>query len=102
MRWMSQENEMIFVIAGNYNEATIWINETIKKKEKSGVWSYPSEYAYVSNVDKIRGYRNPHGVFYGTWRQRPDIKMIMEQLYISTDHTQASYYTLSKLILELI
>ena len=102
MRWMSQENEMIFVIAGNYNEATIWINETIKKKEKSGVWSYPSEYAYVSNVDKIRGYRNPHGVFYGTWRQRPDIKIIMEQLYISTDHTQASYYTLSKLILELI
>ena len=102
MRRMYQENEMIFVIAGNHNEATFWINESIRKKQQNGVWSYPSEYTYVSDVDKIRGYRNPHGVFYGSWRQRPDIKMIMEQLYISTDHTQASYYTLSKLILELI
>ena len=102
MRWMSQENGMIFVIAGNQSEATYWINESIRKKQQSGVWRYPSEYTYVSNADKLTGYRNPHGVFYGSWRHREDIKEILQTLIGCTLTTQSSYYIFTKLLKELI
>lgn len=41
-------------------------------------------YEYVRNVDSLRGVQNPHGYFYGTWKDRSDIVDIMVMLKVAT------------------
>jgi hypothetical protein len=70
------------VIAGNYNQAMRWINLDIAAKEKSGKWKYVSDYIVVNRPEQLRGMRNPNGIFVGTWKQRPDIFELLNQLLV--------------------
>jgi hypothetical protein len=67
-----------YIIAGNHAEYIDWLNRKIVS---------PSLYVYVSGPDTIRGIRNPHGRFIGTWYKRPnqDLECIFDVLLYSSD-----------------
>jgi hypothetical protein len=75
----------IYVIAGTAREATDWIKGNLQKRILNGETPIGmSEYAYVTGVDTLRGIRNPHGVFVGSWKERLDIFQIVEALMLSS------------------
>jgi hypothetical protein len=76
----------IYVVAGTGEEARRWINSNIEKRAKIGMPYSLSDYVYVANADKLRGIRDPHGVFVGNWLGRPDIFDIVHQLMLSSIH----------------
>ena len=77
----------IFVIAGTTQEANFWIKGNLTKRQNSGETTLSwSDYVIVSSPDKLRGSRDPHGVFVGNWLGRPDIFDIVQALMISSIH----------------
>ncbi len=66
----------VWVIAGNEHQ----YHDYVRNKPLNG----DKKYSYVYAPDTLRGFTNPHGVFIGTWRERPDILDILQQLIIST------------------
>jgi len=62
------------VIAGNYDQATIWMHA----KQKRTV-----THTVVHNADQLRGMRDPSGIFIGTWRERKDIFEILNMLLVN-------------------
>lgn len=91
---------MIFVIAGTDAQAYQWINQNVAERIRNGeTVSKFSEYMYVHNANVLRGIKHPKGIFIGTWRQRKDIKEIIEALLHST---MGVNQTISKLYQELI
>jgi hypothetical protein len=77
----------IYVIAGTAREATEWMKNNLQKRILNGENVIGmSEYAYVTGVDTLRGIRNPHGVFIGSWKERLDIFDIVQQLMLSSIH----------------
>lgn len=82
--------DKIFVIAGNDKEAIKWMKEdSLRRWCKNTTSASLSEYEYIicRGVSNIKGYRNPHGVFIGTWRDRSDIKDIIMALMTATYET---------------
>lgn len=77
----------IFVIAYSKAEADHWIKSNIDKRIKQGTTTISlSEYVYVDDAIRIRGIRDPHGVFVGRWRERLDIVDIVENLLANSVH----------------
>jgi len=76
----------IFVIAGTAHEANYWIIQDLGKRYPSNTSASMSDYKYVSHVDDVKGYTNPHGVFVGNWLGRPDIYEIVEALLMRSTH----------------
>ena len=88
----------IFVIAGNRAEADQWIKSHLEKRAMSGVTTLSwSDYVVVTDVTRLKGYSDPHGVFIGTWRQRKDMEGIFQQLLVSHDITQQSHRHINQL-----
>ena len=76
----------IFVIAGNSSQAIKWMKGNNQKRWDNGDTSATlSDYVIVENPTIMRGHRNPHGVFIGTWKDRSDIKDIIMALLMATD-----------------
>ena len=77
----------IYVIAGTAREATDWVKGNLQKRILNNETPIGiSEYTYVTGVDTLRGIRNPHGVFVGSWRERLDIFEIVQALMIASTH----------------
>jgi hypothetical protein len=78
-----------YIIAGNHAEYIDWLNRKILS---------PSAHVYVSGPDTIRGIRNPHGRFIGTWYKRPKyhVDAIFHKLIMSSDDGE-SFNRLTKL-----
>ena len=77
---------MIYVVAGNQEQAYEYINRKIEERIRNGEQvSKISDYAYVRDVTTLKGVSNPRGVFIGTWRERKDIRTIVEQLMMQQD-----------------
>lgn len=77
----------IFVIAGNRQQADLWIKNDLEKRKNSGVTTLSwSDYVVVSDVSRVRGVKDPRGVFIGTWRDRVDIKDVVEALLTQSVH----------------
>ena len=77
----------IFVIAGNKYQAEDWIKKNLEKRAMSGETTISrSQYVYVDDATKLRGIRDPRGVFIGTWRERWDIREVVETLMIQSIH----------------
>lgn len=77
----------IFVIAYSKAEADHWIKSNIDKRLRQGATTLSlSEYVYVDDAIRIRGIRDPHGVFVGRWRERLDIADIVENLLMNSIH----------------
>lgn len=80
-----------FVIAGTSHQANHWIKADLDKRSKAGETTLSwSEYVAVTDATRMRGISNPHGVFVGTWRERYDIKHIVETLMIQSIHPNAA------------
>jgi len=67
--------DRIYVVAGSWNEY-----DTYRARQSAG--GQISHYVFANDPWKLRGIRNPHGVFCGSWRNRPDIKEIVETLLL--------------------
>ena len=64
-------SQKLFIIAGNYDQYKQWI--WVKGVDTRN-------FVFVAAPDALRGIENPHGVFIGTWYERPDAYNIIEQL----------------------
>lgn len=69
---------IFLVVAGTHQEF-----ENYKRQNQ-----FTSHYRYVSNPDMVRGLRDLHGVFIGSFRQRKDIIQIVDNLIIATTFNQ--------------
>ena len=78
----------VWVIAGNVFQ----FNDYVKSKPLNE----DKKYAYVSDVNSLRGFSNPHGVFIGTWKSRNDILAIIDQLIISTSGDTSALQKIQK------
>ena len=68
------------VVAGTYHEANYWIIQDLGKKYPSNTSLSMSDYIIGHSADQLRGWRNPNGIFVGTWRERADIFEILTAL----------------------
>lgn len=75
------ETENIFVVCYNRSE---FHNFLFDKMVVNPLAAKRQNYIYVNGPDSIRGHRNPKGFFYGRWREREDIKHIVEVLRVSS------------------
>lgn len=97
---MSDQPKIIYVVAGNfiqYKEYIMSKSQSVDKQTR--IIAYNNEelqisdviYKYLSNVDQLRGIKDPKGVFYGTYYMRPDICDIIQQISICK-HTNVLNY----------
>jgi hypothetical protein len=92
-------SDKIYVIPGNHAEGARYAREHCMKRYDAGDTSASlSDYVVVEygQVDKLRGLRNPHGVFIGTWRERKDLHDICIQLNLSHDFQNAAIQKIMK------
>jgi hypothetical protein len=68
--------DKIFIVAGNYNQFLEYRNRKWTEYREAGIDISIDDFVYVSSPDSIRGRRNVHGFYIGTWDQRPDIEDI--------------------------
>lgn len=74
-------NEKIYVIAGNHVEYDMFIRKKVFELYCEGDTSTTlSRFVFVHSPDKLRGLRNIHGYFIGTFAQRSDIKELKQYL----------------------
>lgn len=91
-------NDRIFVISGTNEEYSKFIRKKCEELYLANNTSISlSNFVFVSSVDKLRGYRDPHGYFIGTWCNRRDIEDI---LYVIEAASTTSNFALDKVFLE--
>ena len=73
----------MYVVAGTYDQYQSYA------RSKAGDNKF---YIYVNSPDTLRGLRDPHGVFIGTWITRPDIGGIIDALLVATS-SQTTFNT---------
>jgi hypothetical protein len=61
-----------------------------------------SHFVYVGEPESLKGVRNPHGFFFGTWRKKSNIKDILLTLYHQTDEGLTSRKILQRLCNEIL
>jgi hypothetical protein len=76
-------DQKIFIISGNYAEYTNWIKKNMDRNKIKPISL--SNYVYVGNIYRLRGHREVHGYFIGTFRSRPDIRDIVNQIRCIND-----------------
>jgi hypothetical protein len=65
-----------YIIAGNLAE--------FDQYRRTKPLSTTTDYVYVRAERQLIGIQNPHGVFYGSWRNRDNIKEIVQRLVINS------------------
>lgn len=76
-----------FVIAGTYDQGMAWVKQNITETAiKYGEWRSMLDYIIVKDAISLKGHSDPHGMFVGTWRERKDIKDIVQSLLIQSTH----------------
>lgn len=68
-------NKLFFVVCGNLQE----FENYVRNKNSDS-----RDYRYVFDRRTLMGFNNPHGCFYGSWRQREDIQEILMDLIVRT------------------
>ena len=73
-----------YVIAGTFDEAKQYVS---KKRAEYVLSGDPPllmpNYMIVNDVRHLKGIRDPHGVFIGTWKDRVDIYDIIQTLVLA-------------------
>lgn len=75
-------NDKIFVVAGHVSEYTYWVKNNIDKYYAKNSSMSLSNFVYVSGPETFRGFREVHGVFVGSFRNRQDIRDIVREIRI--------------------
>jgi hypothetical protein len=96
-------NDKYYVIAGSHEEYKTFILRKAMEMTIDGNTSISlSDFVYVSEPETLRGLRNPHGFFVGTWQKKSDIKDILLTLYHQTDEGLTSRKILQRLCNEIL
>ena len=75
------EHSKIFVVAGNIDQFKAYSNKRAKELWEQGETSISlSNFVYVRGPEVFRGFNQVHGVFTGTYRNRPDIRDIVREI----------------------
>lgn len=90
-----------FVVAGNRQQYEYFIRKKSEELWKDGVDITLSNFVYAT-TDSLKGFRDPHGWFYGTWRDRPDIAQLLIHLIMQTtdDKTSQIFQKLANELIE--
>jgi hypothetical protein len=75
-------SEKYFVICGKYEEFVELRRRKCEELSKKGETISFSHFVYVDRPEKLKGYSDPKGFFYGTWRENPHIKDIVITLRV--------------------
>jgi hypothetical protein len=67
-----------YIVAGTQMEFRVWVANRVKHD----VMHIESDFVYVSHVNILRGLPDIEGYFIGTYKQRPDIAEIEQQIHI--------------------
>ena len=67
-----------YIVAGTQMEFRVWVANRVK----NDVMHIESDFVYVSHVNILRGLPDIEGYFIGTYKQRPDIAEIQQQIHI--------------------
>lgn len=79
-----------YVVAGSYEEFKVWRDEKVQTLIKENSPEALKDllefvrFTYVFDVKVLTGVTDPKGYFYGTWRERPDIREVLEYLHIAS------------------
>ena len=73
-------NEKIFIIAGNVEQATNFRKKKIEQMVANGDDVSLSNFVIVHGPESFRGWNEVHGFFWGTYRDRPDIRDIVREI----------------------
>jgi hypothetical protein len=76
-------SEKLFIVAGNKREYDFFIRKKADELAKTGYPISLSHFVYVSGYETLLGHRDVHGWFYGSYRQRKDLRDIVTQIQIS-------------------
>ena len=66
-------NDRIYIVSGTYEEYKNWVSKNIDQDNS----------VFVSNADMLRGHREVHGYYTGSYKNRPDIEQIRENIRIA-------------------
>ena len=77
-------SDKYYVVAGNHDQYRDFIKKKAEELWADGVDVSLSRFVYAT-PDSIKGIHNPHGWFYGTWRNRKDIQQLVAIMKISSD-----------------
>jgi hypothetical protein len=92
-----------YVIAGSHEEYKAFILRKAMEMTIDGNTSISlSDFVYVRGPETLRGLRNPHGFFVGTWQKKSDIKDILITLLHQTDEGLTSRKILQRLCNEIL
>lgn len=80
LRWTTTMNHKTFVIAGTPEQAKEWIK---KHYDQTKGEINLIDYVIVTSPDQLRGYKDPNGVFTGTWYTRGDALDILSLIDVS-------------------
>jgi hypothetical protein len=75
-------SEKMFIVAGTRQEYEHFIRKKADELAKTGYPISLSHFAFVSSPDVLRGHREVHGWFYGSYGQRKDLKDIVTQIRV--------------------
>ena len=88
----------IFVIAGNRAEAESWTKQHLDKRWNLGETTLSmSEYLIVNHPISLRGVKDPHGYFIGTWIERVDLEEIFRTLLLCHIISDKTHRTINQL-----
>lgn len=75
-------NDKIYIVSGTYEEYKNWVRKNIDRLYKENNSLSLSNFIFVSNADMLRGHREVHGYYTGSYKNRPDIEEIRESIRI--------------------
>jgi hypothetical protein len=78
-------SEKLFIVAGNKREYDFFIRKKADELAKTGYPISLSHFVYVSSYQTLRGHKDVHGWFYGSYRQRADLGEIVMQIRITNN-----------------
>ena len=73
-------NEKIFIVAGNYEQYKQWVKNNIDRYYSNNTSISLSNFVFVSGPEIFRGYNEVHGVYTGSYKNRPDINEIVQMI----------------------
>lgn len=92
--------DKIFVIAGNNAQFEHYKARKIEEMLNKGYVDFRyADIVYVSSANVLKGIKNPHGVFIGTWRERTDIHDILDTLMMCSQMNNAAVANIKKSLL---
>lgn len=81
----------IFIVSGTRAEFEYFIRNKAQQLSESGYPISLSDFVYLDNLDKIRGMREVHGYFYGSYRERADLKDILIYIRLANNVPYDTY-----------